>query len=81
MVAEGVATRALSILMTDEEQVARSTELFRRAGFEELDAKREHEIDVARRKLSGVSGNAAFLLHDQGADEDEAVATSRNTCY
>jgi hypothetical protein len=74
VVAEGIATRALSILMTDEEKVAWSAELFRRAGFDNLDSAREHEIDVAHQKLRGVRGNAAFLVHDQDASEDEAVA-------
>jgi hypothetical protein len=58
VVAEGIATRALSILMTDEEKVAWSAELFH----------------VAHQKLRGVRGNAAFLVHDQEASEDEAVA-------
>jgi hypothetical protein len=74
VVAEGIATRALSTLMTEEEQIAWSAELFRRAGFDNLDAEWEREIDVVSRKLWGVRGNAAFLLHDQGADEEKVVA-------
>lgn len=75
VVSEGIATRALSTLMTDEEQVAWHTqELFPRAGFGHLDAHREQQIRAAVRKLEGVAGNAAFLLHDHGASTEEIVA-------
>jgi hypothetical protein len=78
VVSEGIATRALSILMTDEEQIAwHAEELFPRAGFSHLDACREHTITANAAdfgKLVGVGGNAAFLLHDQGASEDQVVA-------
>ena len=75
VVSEGIATRALSTLMTDEEQVAwHAQELFPRAGFGHLDAHSEQKIRAAGRKLEGVAGNAAFLLHDQGASADEIVA-------
>jgi hypothetical protein len=78
VVSEGIATRALSILMTDEEQITwHAEELFPRAGFSHLDARREHTITANAAhfgKLIGVGGNAAFLLHDQGASEEEVVA-------
>jgi hypothetical protein len=78
VVSEGIATRALSILMTDEEQITwHAEELFPRAGFSHLDARREHTITANAAqfgKLAGVGGNAAFLLHDQGASEDKVVA-------
>ena len=81
VVSEGIATRALSILMTDEEQIAwHADELFPRAGFSHLDAYREHTITANAAdfgKLVGVGGNAAFLLHDQGASEEEVVAYLR----
>lgn len=74
VVAEGIATRALSILIPDDELVAwYADELFPRAGLGHLDAQRERAIDNASRKLSGVSGNAAFLLYDQNADESEIM--------
>jgi hypothetical protein len=82
VVSEGIATRALSILMTDEEQIAWHAEgLFPRAGFSHLDARREHTITANTAnfgKLVGVEGNAAFLLHDQGASEEEVVAYLRH---
>jgi hypothetical protein len=72
VVAEGMATCALEVLMSEEEQVAwLSDELFPRAGFGRLDARRELEISRAQRKLAGVLPNAAFLLHEQGVDARE----------
>jgi hypothetical protein len=75
VVAEGIATRALSTLMSDEELVAwNADELFPRAGLDHLDAQRERAIVNARRKLAGVPGNAAFLLYDQNASEEQVIA-------
>jgi hypothetical protein len=75
VIAEGIATRALSTLVPDDELVAwYADELFPRAGLGHLDAQRERAIDNASRKLSGVPGNAAFLMYDQNADESEIVA-------
>ncbi len=74
VIAEGIATRALDVLMDEEERIAWQAELFKRAGYGLLDARREHAIDEAGRKLAGIDGNAAFLLHDQGASEEEVVA-------
>lgn len=77
VIAEGIATRALEVLMGEDERIAWQAELFRRAGYTHLDARREHAIDEAARGLEGVSGNAAFLLHDRGASDDEVVAYIR----
>ncbi len=75
VVSEGIANKGLSMLLSDEEQIAwNAKEIFPSAGLGHLDARRQHEIVTAGRKLAGVSGNAAFLLHDQGADKDEVVA-------
>lgn len=74
VIAEGIATRALEVLMDEEERIAWQAELFRRAGYDHLDARQEHAIDEATRELEGVGGNAAFLLHDRGAGDDEVVA-------
>lgn len=74
VVSEGIATRALSVLFTDDELIDwHAEELFPRSGFSHLDAQHEHIINTAGRKLAGVAGNAAFLLHDQGASEDEVT--------
>jgi hypothetical protein len=75
LVSEGIANQALSILMSDEEQIAwNAGEIFPSAGLGHLDARRQHQIVQAQRKLDGVGGNAAFLLHDLGAHEDQVVA-------
>ena len=76
VVSEGIATRALSTLMADDEVVAwYASELFPHAEFGHLDAHREHAIETAWLKLGWAArGNAAFLLHEQGASEDEVVA-------
>jgi len=75
VVSEGIATRALSMLLTDDELIRwYAEELFPRSGFGHLEAQHEHAIDKAREKLIGVGGNAAFLLHDHGANEDEVTA-------
>ncbi len=74
VIAEGIATRALEVVMTAEERVAWQAELFRKAGYLHLDARREDAIDETARKLGGVGGNAAFLLHDRGAGDDEVIA-------
>jgi hypothetical protein len=75
VIAEGIATRALSTLMTEEELLAwNTTELFPRAGLSQLDAKREQAIETARLALAGVPSNATFLMFDQGADEAEVMA-------
>ena len=74
-IAEGIASSALDVLMSEQEQIAwQAEELFPRAGFGHLDARREQAIEAARRRLQAVSGNAAFMLHDRGASRDEALA-------
>lgn len=75
VLAEGIATRAMSMLLSDEEWIAwHADEIFPRADFAHLDAERERAIDKAKRALRAVPGNVAFLLHDQGVDEAEVVA-------
>jgi hypothetical protein len=73
VIAEGIATRALEVLMEEEERIVWQAELFRRAGYDHLDARREHAIDEVGRKLAGIGGNAAFLLHDRGASDEEVI--------
>jgi hypothetical protein len=75
VVAEGIAVRALDVLMPEEEQIRwHAEEVFPRAGFTQLDAAREHAIDRVIRDLSGVWDNAAFLLHDQHKSAAEVSA-------
>jgi hypothetical protein len=71
VVSEGIATCALTTILPDEAWVAwHAEEIFPRAGLKHLDAQREHMIDQALEHLAGLDGNAAFLLHDQGAEAD-----------
>jgi hypothetical protein len=75
VVAEGIAMLAPSIILSDAEWVRwHADELFVRAGCEHLDAEREHAINHALGAFSGVRGNAAFLLHDQGCAPDDVAA-------
>jgi hypothetical protein len=75
VLAEGIATQAADIVVSDEDWIRwHRDELFPRAGCEHLDAERERAIQHATDKLGGVSGNAAFLLHDQGVSPDEVAA-------
>jgi len=72
VVSEGMATCALEVLMNEEEQAAwLSDELLPHAGFAHLNAQQELAIIKAQEKLAGVLPNAAFLLHEQGADARE----------
>jgi hypothetical protein len=68
VVAEGIATCALSMILPEAEWVDwHATALFPRAGYQHLDAQREYAIEQAVEGLNGVYGNAAFLLHEEGA--------------
>lgn len=68
VVSEGIATCALAAILPDEEWVAwHAAEIFPLAGLAHLDAARELLIEQALEQLNGAYGNAAFLLHEQGA--------------
>jgi hypothetical protein len=68
VVSEGLATCALTTILSDEAWVTwHAEEIFPRAGLKHVDAQREQMIDQALEHLDGVGGNAAFLLHEQGA--------------
>ncbi len=74
VISEGIATLAESIIFTPEEAAAwRAEHLYRAAGIV-VDPARERQIAEAQRALKSVSGNAALLLHEDGATEDEVVA-------
>jgi hypothetical protein len=78
LVAEGIAVRALDVLLPPDEQIRwHAEEIFPRAGRAHLNAEREHQIDRAMRRLAGVWDNAAFLLHDQHQGKDEVSAYFR----
>jgi hypothetical protein len=69
VISEGIATCGLTTILSDDDWVAWHTaEIFPRAGLDHLDAQRERDIDLALEQLAGVYNNAAFLLHEQGAE-------------
>jgi hypothetical protein len=71
VVSEGIATCALTTVLPDEAWVAwHDEEIFPRAGLNHLSAQREQMLDQALARLKGVNGNAAFLLHEQGASAE-----------
>jgi hypothetical protein len=72
VISEGLASCALSTIMPDEALVAwYAGEILPMANLSHLDAQREYMIDQALENLAAVSGNAAFLLHDQAAELDK----------
>ena len=72
VMAEGIATTALKTIMTDEElEDWLREELLPVSGLSHIDPKRILAIGKAGRKLNGIAGNAAFMLHDQQKSEDE----------
>jgi hypothetical protein len=72
VVSEGIATSALKTILTDDElEEWYRKEILPRAGMTHIDSKRLMEINQAGRKMSGLAGNAAFMLHDQGKSEGE----------
>ena len=73
-IAEGIATMAESIILSDEEWIRWHADvIFPRAGCDHLDAERELAINKATDILSDAGGNAAFMLHDQGVSPDEVT--------
>jgi hypothetical protein len=75
VVAEGIATSALECVLTDAglEDWFRE-ELLPRAGVTSVDAGTIIARHRALDKMSGLAGNAAFMLHDQKAGRDEIRA-------
>jgi hypothetical protein len=72
VIAEGIATTALETVMAESEMEAwYREEILPRAGLTDIDPKQLMEVDLARRKMSGMVGNAAFMLHDQDKSEIE----------
>ncbi len=72
-ISEGIANCALDTLLSAEEQAEWESELFAQAGLN-LDPLRVAQIRRAQRPLGRVSGNAAFMLHEQGASKEDTAA-------
>jgi hypothetical protein len=74
VMAEGIATSALEAVLTEDEQEAwLREEILPYAEMTHIDPKRILAVSRAGRKVSGVAGNAAFMLHDQGKSEAEII--------
>ncbi len=72
VISEGIATSALSVILSDEElEQWYAHELMPRAGVDPALAQGEADISRIMDVLGGASGNAAFMLHDQGVDPAE----------
>jgi hypothetical protein len=69
MIAEGIAGLGIELLVDDQDALA--AQIFGSFGIE-YDAVTGSEIREARRPLDRVFGNAALLLHEDGASKDEA---------
>jgi hypothetical protein len=69
---EGIATTALKTMLTDDElEEWFREELLPAADMGHIDPKRILAIGKAGRKMNGIAGNAAFMLHDQHRSEEE----------
>jgi hypothetical protein len=75
VIAEGIATSALETVLTDQElEDWYREEILPRADMTHIDAKQIIEITRAERKMRGLWGNAAFMLHDQKKSTDEIIS-------
>jgi hypothetical protein len=70
LVTEGIAGLALEILLGEEEEEVIGAHVAS-AGVEYV-PEVSRAVKQARRPLQGVGGNAAMLVHDEGASHDEA---------
>jgi len=69
VISEGIAELAIEIIFTDEELHAwLRDEFYPRAGLQ-VDVARDRALARAQRQLRALGGNAAFMLHRDGADE------------
>ena len=75
VIAEAIATTALKIVLPDDElEQWYRNEILPRAGLAHIDAARIMEVSRAGRKMSGLMGNAAFMLHDQHRSTGQITA-------
>jgi len=74
VISEGIATLAQSVIFRPGEAEAwQTSQLFAELGITS-DPARDGQIAQAQRTLRSVGGNAALLLHQEGASEDDVVA-------
>ncbi|MEO8354762.1 MAG: hypothetical protein ABI621_02505 [Chloroflexota bacterium] len=75
VIAEGIATSALETVLSDAElEDWFRSELLPRAGLTDIDPAMILAVSNAGNKISGLTGNAAFMLHDQNKSESAISA-------
>lgn len=77
VISEGLADLARDVIFTEPELAAwLSDEFYPQAGID-ADVERDRAIAHATRKLRPVAGNAAFLLHRDGASQETVMDYTR----
>jgi hypothetical protein len=74
VISEGIATLASSFIFAEGEGERWMAEEIYPLASIPADPEREHRINRAASALRAVGANAALLMHDQGASDDEVVA-------
>lgn len=75
VIAEGIATTALEVVLSDEElEEWYREEILPRAARSNIDAATIVQVRRSAEKLNSLSGNAAFMLHDQKKSTEEIQA-------
>ncbi|MBN1890493.1 MAG: hypothetical protein JW850_21040 [Thermoflexales bacterium] len=75
VISEGIAELAWQIIFSEHElKTWLREELYPRAGLDPSLVVRDRAIAHAQRKLKPVDGNAAFMVHRDGATEQDVVA-------
>ena len=72
VISEGIADLGRQMIFTEGELADWLGEFYAAAGLV-VDVARDQAITRARRQLRAVSGNAAFMLHRDGADEGAVI--------
>jgi hypothetical protein len=73
VISEGIATLAADMVFGDDASTWAAEHIYPLAGITG-DPERETRIAAAQWTMRAISGNAALLLHEQGADPEEVVA-------
>jgi len=73
VISEGIADLAWEIIFTEDELQAWLQDTFYPQAGIQADVPRDRALAQARRKLRPLNGNAAFMLHRDGADEETVV--------
>ena len=75
VISEGIATRALSVILSEDEQRQWFVqEIFPRAGLDPALGEGEPQINALLFGLGRASDNAAFMLHERGAERGGRAA-------